>query len=132
MVIHLTRRLTRPYLLLAPGLAIYTRKSPGLQRLELCHSVEACREDYLVSTPDLTSLWVYRLSDLQALENAKSNDLLFWASRYNLFVLWSADRTHPWDSMPGAANHATLEIGKQRGSDSEVCGLHLCPLLPSG
>ncbi len=57
---------------------------------------------------------------LQALENAKSNDLLFWASRYNLFVLWSADRTHPWDSMPGAANHATLEIGKQRGSDSEV------------
>ncbi|CAL8461977.1 g1508 [Coccomyxa elongata] len=59
-------------------------------------------------------------SVMQALENAKSNDLLFWASRYNLFVLWSADRTHPWDSMPGAANHATLEIGKQRGSDSEV------------
>lgn len=57
---------------------------------------------------------------LQALENAKANDLLFWASRYNLFVLWSADRTHPWDSLPGAASYVTLEIGKQRGSDSEV------------
>ena len=56
----------------------------------------------------------------QALENAKANDLLFWASRYNLFVLWSADRTHPWDSLPGAASYVTLEIGKQRGSDSEV------------
>jgi hypothetical protein len=56
----------------------------------------------------------------QALENAKATDLLFWASRYNLFVLWSADRTHPWDSLPGAANHATLEIGKQRGSENEV------------
>ena len=64
--------------------------------------------------------WLCLLTNLQALENAKSNDLLFWASRYNLFVLWSADRTHPWDSLPGAANHATLEIGKQRGSDSEV------------
>jgi hypothetical protein len=91
--------------------------------------VEACQEYYLVSTPDLTSLWFYLFSDLQALENAKSNDLLFWASRYNLFVLWSADRTHPWDSMPGAANHATLEIGKQRGSDSEVCGLHHYPCV---
>ncbi len=57
---------------------------------------------------------------VQALENAKANDLLFWASRYNLFVLWSADRTHPWDSLPGAASYVTLEIGKQRGSDSEV------------
>ncbi|CAL5222727.1 g5133 [Coccomyxa viridis] len=59
-------------------------------------------------------------SVMQALENAKANDLLFWASRYNLFVLWSADRTHPWDSLPGAASYVTLEIGKQRGSDSEV------------
>ena len=57
---------------------------------------------------------------MQALENAKAKDLLFWASRYNLFVLWSADRTHPWDSLPGAASYVTLEIGKQRGSDSEV------------
>lgn len=57
---------------------------------------------------------------MQALENAKANDLLFWASRYNLFVLWSADRTHPWDSLPGAASYVTLEIGKQRGSDSEA------------
>ena len=61
---------------------------------------------------------------MQALENAKANDLLFWASRYNLFVLWSADRTHPWDSLPGAASYVTLEIGKQRGSDSEVRPLH--------
>jgi hypothetical protein len=61
---------------------------------------------------------------MQALENAKANDLLFWASRYNLFVLWSADRTHPWDSLPGAASYVTLEIGKQRGSDSEVCPMH--------
>ena len=81
------------------------------------------------STPYVSST-VYCM---QALENAKSNDLLFWASRYNLFVLWSADRTHPWDSMPGAAKHATLEIGKQRGSDSEVwpapflISLILCP-----
>lgn len=57
---------------------------------------------------------------MQALETAKSHDILFWASRYNLFVLWSADRTHPWDSLPGASNYATLEIGKQRGSDNEV------------
>lgn len=56
----------------------------------------------------------------QALENARSKDLLFWASRYNLFVLWSADRTHPWDALPGAASHTTLEIGKLRGSDREV------------
>lgn len=63
---------------------------------------------------------------MQALENAKANDLLFWASRYNLFVLWSADRTHPWDSLPGAASYVTLEIGKQRGSDSEVH--HTCQL----
>ncbi|KAK9825657.1 hypothetical protein WJX81_006313 [Elliptochloris bilobata] len=59
-------------------------------------------------------------SVLQALENARANDLLFWASRYNLFVLWSADRTHPWDALPGAASHTTLEIGKLRGSDREV------------
>ena len=72
----------------------------------------------------------------QALENARSKDLLFWASRYNLFVLWSADRTHPWDALPGAASHTTLEIGKLRGSDREVCvpvtlDLHALHLLPS-
>ncbi len=56
----------------------------------------------------------------QALETARSSDLLFWASRYNLFVLWSADRTHPWDALPGAASHTTLEIGKLRGSERDV------------
>ena len=56
----------------------------------------------------------------QALETARSSDLLFWASRYNLFVLWSADHTHPWDALPGAASHTTLEIGKLRGSERDV------------
>ncbi len=61
-----------------------------------------------------------RAGRAQALETARANDLLFWASRYNLFVLWSADRTHPWDALPGAAAHTTLEIGKLRGSERDV------------
>ncbi len=61
-----------------------------------------------------------RAGRAQALETARANDLLFWASRYNLFVLWSADRTHPWDALPGAAAHTTLEIGKLRGSECDV------------
>ena len=68
------------------------------------------------------------LRSRQALEGAKSADLLFWAARYNLFVMWSVDRSHPWDALPGAANHATLEVGKQRGSDSEVRLLAACPM----
>ncbi len=63
-----------------------------------------------------------RAGRAQALETARANDLLFWASRYNLFVLWSADRTHPWDALPGAAAHTTLEIGKLRGSERDVRG----------
>jgi hypothetical protein len=70
-------------------------------------------------------------TSLQALETAKSSDLLFWASRYNLFVLWSVDRTHPWDSLPGAANHATLEVGKQRGADNEARTLPASHAPPS-
>jgi hypothetical protein len=46
----------------------------------------------------------------------RSSDLLFWTGRYNLFVLWSADRQHPWDSLPSSGRHMTLEIGKQRGA----------------
>ena len=44
-----------------------------------------------------------------------------WASRYNLFVLWSADRQHPWDSADSAEEiAATLEIGKLAGTDDEI------------
>ena len=57
---------------------------------------------------------------LSALDDAQSADLLFWASRYNLFVLWSADRQHPWDALPGAGRHVTLEVGKLRDTDGQV------------
>ncbi len=58
---------------------------------------------------------------MQALTEAKANDLLFWASRYHLFVHWSANRAHPWDNMPKSeAACAILEIGKLRNSDGEV------------
>ena len=58
---------------------------------------------------------------IQALTEAKANDLLFWASRYHLFVHWSANRAHPWDSLPKSdAACAILEIGKLRNSDGEV------------
>eukprot|EP00884_Botryococcus_braunii_P008997 jgi/Botrbrau1/18099/Bobra.0687s0001.1 len=52
---------------------------------------------------------------IQALDNIRSNDLLFWVGRYNLFVLWSADRQHPWDTLPTSEGFVTLEIGKQHG-----------------
>ncbi len=46
---------------------------------------------------------------------------MFWASSYNLFVHWSANRSHPWDKMPKAEGAAcTLEIGKLRDSDNQV------------
>ena len=49
----------------------------------------------------------------QAIQDLRSTDLSMWASRYNLFVLWSADRQHPWDGLPNAeAIAATLEIGR--------------------
>ena len=51
------------------------------------------------------------------MQDLRSTDLLIWASRYNLFVLWSADNKHPWDGLHNAERiAATLEIGK---SDSE-------------
>ena len=58
---------------------------------------------------------------------AKANDLLFWASRYHVFVHWSVNGIHPWDKLPGAERAcATLEIGKLRNSDGEVrAGCHM-------
>ena len=55
---------------------------------------------------------------LAAVDEARSSDLLFWAGRYNLFVLWSADRQHPWDALPNAGRHVSLEIGALRDSPS--------------
>ena len=49
-----------------------------------------------------------------------SGDLLFWASRYHLFVSWSPDRAHPWDALPAAGQYSTLEIGLLRGSTNKV------------
>lgn len=57
---------------------------------------------------------------VQALEDAQGKDLLFWANRYHLFVSWSPDRSHPWDSMPDASKYVTLEIGVQRGTANQV------------
>jgi len=56
---------------------------------------------------------------LAALEATAAGDLLFWAGRYNLFVLWSSDRAHPWDALPASGRHVTLEIGKLRGTDAQ-------------
>ncbi len=61
-----------------------------------------------------------RAAAAQALEEAKSSSLLFWGSRYHLFVSWSADRAHPWDALPAAGHYAMLEIGNHRGTDGQV------------
>ena len=50
----------------------------------------------------------------------QSKDLLFWASRYHLFVSWSSDRSHPWDAMQAASEYVTLEIGVARGASGKV------------
>ena len=58
---------------------------------------------------------------LQALEHDKANDLMFWASSYNLFVTWAANGQHPWDNLPGSHGPAaTLEIGALRGQPNKV------------
>lgn len=45
------------------------------------------------------------------------SDLLFWSGRYDLFVVWSTDRRHPWDSVTSSeTSAAVLEIGSQTGS----------------
>ena len=56
----------------------------------------------------------------QALEETKSSNLLFWGSRFHLFVSWSADRAHPWDALPAAGHYAMLEIGNHRGTDGQA------------
>ncbi len=59
-------------------------------------------------------------SYVQALDESRAKDLLFWSSRYHLFVLWSANGEHPWDTLPAAeVATATLEIGSRRGSDGQ-------------
>ncbi len=62
---------------------------------------------------------------MQALEHDKSNDLMFWASSYNLFVTWSVNGQHPWDNVPNASKPAaTLEIGSLRGTN-KVAPVHM-------
>ena len=68
----------------------------------------------------------------QALEHDKGNDIMFWASSYNLFVTWAANGQHPWDNLPGShAPSATLEIGALRGHSNKVTGTFTQPLLSS-
>ncbi|CAL5220251.1 g2231 [Coccomyxa viridis] len=57
---------------------------------------------------------------LKSLENTQGKDLLFWANRYHLFVSWSPDRSHPWDSMAAASQYVTLEIGVKRGTTDKA------------
>jgi hypothetical protein len=57
------------------------------------------------------------MSFLQALDMVMDGDLLFWSGRYDLFVVWSTDRRHPWDSVTSSeTSAAVLEIGSQAGS----------------
>ena len=63
----------------------------------------------------------------QALEETKSSNLLFWGSRFHLFVSWSADRAHPWDALPAAGHYAMLEIGNHRGTDGQARPHIACP-----
>ena len=65
-------------------------------------------------------LSLMQLCMLQSLEDTQGKDLLFWANRYHLFVSWSPDRSHPWDSMPAASQYVTLEIGVKRGTTDKV------------
>lgn len=56
------------------------------------------------------------------MQGERSTNLLMWASRYNLFVLWSADREHPWDGLKTSDSiAATLEIGKAEFEDEVGC-----------
>ncbi len=61
----------------------------------------------------------------QTLEGTQGKDLLFWANRYHLFVSWSSDRSHPWDSLAAASQYVTLEIGVKRGTTDKVGHLPL-------
>lgn len=54
-----------------------------------------------------------------------------WASRYNLFVVWSADRLHPWDSDESAEGvSAVLEIGKAEYEEEVSNVIHIASDSP--
>lgn len=56
----------------------------------------------------------------QALDMVMDSDLVFWAGRYDLYVVWSTDRRHPWDLLTSSETvAAVLEIGVQ-GSSGKV------------
>ncbi|CAL8470611.1 g10153 [Coccomyxa elongata] len=86
-------------------------------------------ENYLVSGGDENIKCFFReqgfntgISNvIKALEHDKANDLMFWASSYNLFVTWSVNGQHPWDNVANASKPAaTLEIGSLRGTNKTV------------
>jgi hypothetical protein len=57
----------------------------------------------------------------QAMDMVMDSDIVFWAGRYDLFVVWSTDRRHPWDSLTSSETvAAVLEIGIQGNSSSKV------------
>jgi hypothetical protein len=59
---------------------------------------------------------------VQALDMVMDSDIVFWAGRYDLFIVWSADRRHPWDSLTSSETvAAVLEIGVQGSSGKVLC-----------
>ena len=93
-----------------------SRWVPGISQLspwKLQHGVRRTARQFGRCSIDSTAL--------QALEHDKANDLMFWASSYNLFVTWSVNGQHPWDNVSNASKPAaTLEIGSLRGTN-KVC-----------
>ena len=58
---------------------------------------------------------------MQALEDEKNHNLALYAGRYQLFVAWSPDRSHPWDALPAAEQAAAvLEVGGARDGSGKV------------
>ena len=49
----------------------------------------------------MRGLWVQELE-------AQKGDPRLYAGRYQLFVAWSPDRSHPWDALPGAERAAAV------------------------
>ncbi len=65
---------------------------------------------------------------VQELE-AQKGDLRLYAGRYQLFVAWSPDRSHPWDALPGAERAAAvLEVG---GTPDDSGKVRRLPSRPS-
>lgn len=55
------------------------------------------------------------------LEDEKSRSLELYAGRYQLFVAWSPDRSHPWDALPAAEQAAAvLEVGGMPDASGKV------------